>query len=63
MGFQAFESSSVTVEALGVVFYNMSCDPNPGMLPNGTNATLQAILAECEAVPENCTLNLTATES
>ena len=41
MGFWGFGSNLTDkfLQGLGVVTYNSFCDPNPGILPNGTNVT------------------------
>lgn len=46
-GFWAFESAS-RLQSLSLITYDTTCDPSPGLLPNGTNTRLEAEILECE---------------
>lgn len=48
MGFWAYEHKS-ELQLIGVITYNTSCDPSPGLLPDGTTTQYQ------QAIPSNTT--------
>lgn len=57
MGFWGYEDQGA-IKSLSMVTYNTSCDPNPGLLPNGTNLIFEALVADCIKHPQNCTEDL-----